>query len=58
MGAGEAVQLLLDLALHQLAQLVEALEAHRLGEIVVGLRLAGVWTSLIVTSNTASRPFR
>ena len=35
MGAGEAVQLLLDLALQQVAQLVDALEAHRLGEIVV-----------------------
>ena len=37
MGAGEAVQLLLDLALHQLAQLVESLQTHGLGEIVVGL---------------------
>ena len=40
-GAGEAVQLLLELALQQLAQLVDALEAHRLGEVVVGLDRRG-----------------
>ena len=37
MGAGEAVQLLLDLAPHQLAELIDPLHAHRLGEIVVRL---------------------
>src|SRR3546814_16617177 len=39
-GAGEAVQLLLDLALEEAAKLVEAFETHRLGEGVVGLGLA------------------
>ncbi len=39
-GAGEAVQLLLDLATNELAELVDSLEPHRLGESVVGLCLA------------------
>ena len=38
-GAGQAVMLLLDLALHQLAELIDAFEAKRFGELVVGLRL-------------------
>jgi hypothetical protein len=41
-GAGEAVELLLDLALEQAAQLLEAVEAERLGEIVVDRGLARV----------------
>jgi hypothetical protein len=57
-GASEAVQLLLDLALEEAAQLVDAFEAHRLGEIVVALVSRAICTSLIVTSKTASRPFR
>ena len=40
MGAGEAVQLLLDLTLEQAAQLLDALETHRFGEFVVGLDVA------------------
>ena len=37
--AREAVQLLLDLAADQFAELIDAFEAHRLGEFIVGLRL-------------------
>ena len=41
-GAGQAVMLLLDLALEQILELVETFQTQRLGEVVVELGLVGV----------------
>ena len=56
-GAGQAVELLLLLVADQAAQLVEALKAERLGEILVDLGLAGGLTALTVTAKSAALPF-
>ena len=55
--AGQPVQFLLLLVADQAVQLVEALQAERLGEIVVDLGLRRrVLTAFTVTANIAALP--
>ena len=41
-GAGQAIMFLLDLNLHQLAQLVDTFKAEHLGKIIIGFRFDGL----------------